>query len=156
MRFCRPGEHHAHVRTAFLFYLIFHADECRHGIRARDVDDQRNFALEIHLELSVSVMPSRRLSLTLAAFLNHFPVSVCSPSPFSRSRRNVAISVLTLGPGDGASGNDRPIATCRAVMGLMRAARSRELEAPVRNVAERPPMKLPRAYEAGRRNEVVA
>lgn len=99
----------------------------------------------------------RVMELTLAAFLNHWPVSVFSSSPLSSKRRRVAISVLTLTPGyDGETGAALPTAICSAVTDLMIAARSIPWFAPVRKVAERPPMKLFRENAAGLRNAVVA
>lgn len=110
-----------------------------------------------HCQLSPGAVALEHASLTLAAFLNHPPVSVSSLSPWSNKRRSTAISVLTLVPeGDEDIGNGRPMATCKAVTGFMIAARSNPLLAPVRNVAERPPMKLPLENAAGRRKVVVA
>ena len=69
----------------------------------------------------------------------------------------MAISVLTLVLGyDGEMGAALPMAMCSAVADLMMAARSIPWFAPVRKVADRPPMKEPRENAAGFRNDVVA
>lgn len=46
--------------------------------------------------------------------------------------------------------------TCNAVMGLIIAVRSRACSAPVRNVAERPPMNWSRRKTGDLANDVVA
>ena len=84
---------------------------------------------------------TKAMELIAASRIQKAMARVRASSPSSKRWRNVAISVLKLTAcGVYDTGGALPMETCSAVRGFMIAVLSRACGAPVRKVAEMPPM----------------